>query len=539
MINFDYFRTESIKPDEILNLFVDNPVDRHIVDSFKSIKPTIIEGSRGIGKSFLMKVAFQELSDSFNEDRILPVYVTFRESSLLHSKRDANQFKHWMIAKIIRESLKELRKKGISVDIFSESLLWDGGEVDLGKQTNKLKAIIRDYENSFNDPEKELDTSLIPNIDDLLDAYEELCGNANISRICIFFDEAAHMFRPQQQRDFFSLYRELRSPYVSANAAVYPGVTHYGASFEKTHDTSFIQLERDINSPDYLKVMTQMVFNQLSNDDIEKIRDNIDYLNTLAFCASGNPRMLLTTISQASNWKTNAVEKALKEFYRDKIWAEHTQLGEKYEGHEPVVTWGRKFLEDVIIPETENKNTKRIPYNESTIYFQVHKDIPAIANEALRLLCYTGIIRKIGDGVKGSHSFIGTRYEIKYGCILAKDANPIKNSNNLKQHLTTGLVTEIGINNQSFNDLPEIELDKVQEEDTLKVVLNQLQKSIDVLDLPDWQKNRLKAARILTIENLLNETEEGIKDKIYMVGPVRSQKIYNVAIAELLEYISG
>ena len=67
-----------------------------------------------------------------------------------------------------------------------------------------------------------------------------------------------------------------------------------------------------------------------------------------------------------------------------------------------------------------------------------------------------------------------------------------------------------------------------------------LTKSIDVLSLlTAWQKEKLKGAGILTIEDLHFNTEESLIENIYNVGPVRARLMKNTANAELLEYLSG
>ena len=57
-----YLRTEDIKNDDILDVFVATQNDRKIVDFLKFHVPVLLEGSRGIGKSLLMKVAQFELN---------------------------------------------------------------------------------------------------------------------------------------------------------------------------------------------------------------------------------------------------------------------------------------------------------------------------------------------------------------------------------------------------------------------------------------------------------------------------------------------
>ena len=70
-------RTEDVRPDAILDLFVPIQRDRDLVEKLKSTSPLIIEGSRGTGKSLLLRVAEQELLKAFEVDRVLPVNLSF------------------------------------------------------------------------------------------------------------------------------------------------------------------------------------------------------------------------------------------------------------------------------------------------------------------------------------------------------------------------------------------------------------------------------------------------------------------------------
>ncbi|MFM7851462.1 MAG: hypothetical protein ACKO96_05960, partial [Flammeovirgaceae bacterium] len=92
------FRTEDISNEELLDLFVETKQDRNIIESIKGTSPVVLVGSRGVGKSFLLRVAEEEMLLNFNEKRILPVYLTFTKSSLLHSQ-NKGQFVNWMLAR--------------------------------------------------------------------------------------------------------------------------------------------------------------------------------------------------------------------------------------------------------------------------------------------------------------------------------------------------------------------------------------------------------------------------------------------------------
>src|SRR5689334_4547517 len=109
----DFFiRTEEIVPAEVLNYFVETEQDRLVVDALKSRNPTILSGSRGVGKSFLLRVAEAELLNSFEQERIFPVYETFTKCSLIQSK-EKNKFQHWMLARICSRIIRTLTKRGL------------------------------------------------------------------------------------------------------------------------------------------------------------------------------------------------------------------------------------------------------------------------------------------------------------------------------------------------------------------------------------------------------------------------------------------
>src|SRR6266566_8243935 len=93
------FRTEDFRPDEVLDLFAESARDREIVDALKARNPIVLVGSRGVGKSFLMRVAEAELHRDFTSERIVPVYVSFTRSSLVQP-RNSDTFQHWMLAKL-------------------------------------------------------------------------------------------------------------------------------------------------------------------------------------------------------------------------------------------------------------------------------------------------------------------------------------------------------------------------------------------------------------------------------------------------------
>jgi len=532
-MNKFYYRTESIKKDEILKLFVGGDSENKIIESFCSQQHVVLEGSRGSGKSFLMKVSQSNLSNSYEQTKVIPIYITFMHSTLIHSPTP-NQFHFWMMTKIIRETLKVLTKKGIIVSNYAQSLIGDLTD-------NKLQTLIQQFESSYKTPNKTIDPSELPEISDLNDAIEEICTENDISYFNYFFDESAHVFRPEQQRQFFTLFRDFKSPYISCNAAVYPGVTHYGDSFELTHDATFLRIERDLKSSDYLSDMEEMVMKQGGDVWEHKIKSNRAYFNTLAMSAGGNPRLLLKTLDATDKLNSSSVNSVIRTFYRSEIWNEHTQLGDKYKGHKELIDWGRKFVEDTVIPTIHKKNIERLKRSqpESSLYFWIQKDSPQEIKEALRLLSYTGIIRKIDSGVKATKSAIGDRYEVKFGCLLAQEKTPTNVSKDIIENLSLNFFTEYGSNNSNYQTIDSDKIFDFTNAEFLENITTQLNKQISDLDLTDWQKSKIDSVNIKTVGELLNTDEEYLIDNLVGIGPVKARTIKNSATAELLETISG
>lgn len=534
MANF-YLRTESIKPEDILDLSVINAHDESIIAALCSSEPCLVEGSRGTGKSFLMKVAELRIEEA--NKQWLSISVSFNVSSLLQTS-DPLQFYHWMLAKTLRALINRLRKKGYLVSMQSATLLSRDQSSDDGKIERDLIRIVNEYENSYSGTNEPIDIAALPDIEDVKEAIENICKENGLERLYIFFDEAAHVFRPEQQRQFFNLFKDLRSPYITCNAAIYPGVTYFGSSFEPTHDCIYKKIDRDIRDGDYLSYFRDIVYKQ-SDESLKRTIDNqLEVFNTLVLSCGGNPRILLRTLQELDKFNLKSANDIIKTFYRDSIWTEHTELGEKYRGHKSLIDWGRDFLEQHVIPAIEKYNQNR--KDRATVYFWVHKDCPETVKESLRLLCYTSILRKVDSAIRATRSEIGSRYEVKYGCILALFASPITESKEFFQAIISKNFPEFGKNHVAYRDVKDLQT-IVEDESTFEISLNHmLNKSIDVLQLlTSWQKDKLKQIGINTIRDLHQNTEENLIDSIYNVGPARARVMKNAATAELLEYLSG
>lgn len=530
-----YIRTEDIKPSDIKGLFVSTEKEREIIDKIKAQSPTLIVGSRGVGKSFLLRVAEKELNDSFSTEKILPIYVTF-SSALLLETNDRKKFQHWMLARICHSTIRTLRKFGFSSGskaVLSHPQL---AEVD-------YSSIVESFEATWKTQSEDIPVGNLPTVDDFKEYVEDICETLEIERFCILFDEAAHVFYPEQQRQFFTLFRDLRSPYISCNATVYPGLTSYGDTFQPAHDAILLPLSRDVRDEDYVKTMRDIVEKQaaLKSDTalLDRIENNAENFLALAYSASGNPRLLVKSLLLAPKLNSRETSQAIKNYYRTDIWSEFSNLSEVHVAYKPFFDWGRKFIEDVVLKKLLQINDEKIKNEEdgTTFYFWIHRDAPETVKFSLRLLSYTGIILEHTTGYRGTRAEIGTRYAVNVGCYLALDANPASSARPFIKSVSVNKMPEFGANHPEFQEVLNYG-DLIGPPDAKYILKRKLQQPIDVLDIPSWIVGRLKSIGILYIEDALNATEEKIQEAYY-IGEVRSRMTKNAAMNSVLEYLSG
>lgn len=530
MSNFK-IRTETIKPTKILEYFVENKDDRLIVEHLKSDVPIVLVGSRGVGKSFLLRVAEAELKRDISEKHVVPVYLSFTQGSVLQLNEE-HDFYQWMLAKMCSAFLRSMKKLGISMPV---PLLGEESEVEEESYFNMLVA---EFEQTWKHKSKEIDTTGLPSIDDFKEAVEDICEASGIESINFFIDEAAHILRPSQQRQFFNLYRDINSPYINCNAAVYPGVTSFGDNFQPIHDATFLHLERDISNTEYVEYMRKIVEKQADSNLLGKIAKNMANFSILSYAANGNPRVLLKTLLLAPSINSREINTVIKSFYKSEIWEEHTLLSDKYSGFTEFIDWGRDFVEDYVLPETKEKNDSYTAEDKKTTrFFWIDRDAPETVKKALNLLCYTGIISLHTEAVKATKSKVGTRYSVNAGCLLSLENTPVLTGLPIIRNATMKRMSEFGANHPAYNSLnPKI----ADFDDSVinQALDKQLSKSVDYLALPNWLINALKGLELNEIKDVLDATEAQIQ-KAYYVGKVRSRYIKNEATSAVFEYLSG
>ncbi len=124
-------------------------------------------------------------------------------STLIHTT-DTFQFRNSMVARSLRELIKSSLKRGLVFSKYASTLL----NTETTSEINSLDTIIKAYEDSYKNPGTSIDSASLPELNDIIDALNNLCEENQLMGIYFFFDEAAHIFRPEQQRQFFTLFRD-------------------------------------------------------------------------------------------------------------------------------------------------------------------------------------------------------------------------------------------------------------------------------------------------------------------------------------------
>lgn len=533
-----YIRTEDISSDQLQELFVETDRDRQIINALKSQVPTILVGSRGVGKSFLLKVAAAEQKKELDKTRVFPVYLSFTKSSLVQFSKP-EQFQWWMLAKLCNSLFRALAKEGLLTKAPKQlSILSGDAETKVAHKT-KLESVEEAFELSWRNPDQLIDVTAVPDVDTFREAVEDVSVELGLTRISLYIDEAAHVFLPRQQRAFFTLFRDLRTSYLTCNAAIYPGVTSFGETFQKAHDANFISVERDPLSSDYIRNMREIVERQADSNTQKDIAKNGQLFAVLAFAAAGNPRLLLKTIISAKTINSSAVSEVIRTFYRQEIWTEHSLLAEKYPGHKRLIDWGRRFVEEVVLPDIYKKNIQSLISDKSTSsFFWVHRDAPVAVKHALQVLSYTGVVSEHSLGIKATRAEVGTRYSVNLGCLFALESVPAQSAYPIAAALSAKRMTEFGANHSSYSDLSENDGTLEDFAVNREALMQQLGKDIEVLDITWWQKSKLRELELHTVGQLLKATEQDLKKAEY-VGNIRARQMRNAAEAAVFEYLSG
>lgn len=406
-------RAEHLSASELKKWTAYSDRDHAIVSKLLGPGAKLLIGPRGSGKSTLLRSAYYEAIDTKS---CLAVYVNYSNSlalePLFHRQANALQiFRQWLLYKIIA-GLKEVFKA------LRASL-----PTDLRTLSSEADSLIRGFESGGVPPLP--DTPLTPQI--LGESLERCTEQLNMQRCVLLMDDAAHAFSPEQQREFFEVFRGLRSRRVAGKAAVYPGTTSYSSNFHVGHDAELIEVW---SKPDteYLNSMQMVIQKRLPEHLRGQLKGKEDIVNLLALASFGLPRGFLNMLSQVfgiggeSNGTSptrRLADQAVSD-HADSVRALFTTLRSKLPRFENFVEAGIE-LESAALESIRKYNQLKEAVEGKTNVLALREPVGPKFERVLNMLEYAGVVRSEGTvsrGIKGRFR----KYSLHNASVIARNA---------------------------------------------------------------------------------------------------------------------
>ena len=401
-------RAENLSADELMKWSTTTPRDREILVKLTGPGTKLLTGPRGSGKSTLLRRAFYELLDS---GAALPVYVNYAQSlalePLFHRRADALKlFRQWVLLKVV---------------VGLHSGMMDHG-VDIPSDLHKLAADAESFINELQRGEEPGEDSPSLGPHELLGRLEAWTKYFGFRRCVLLLDDAAHAFSPEQQREFFEIFRELRSRCVSAKAAVYPGITAYSANFHVGHEAELVEAWYRPDDPHYLDTMRELVRRRLPTEYAARLAGREELIDFLALASFGLPRGFIVMLSQLLG--VEEVERQLPtRRSAEEAIAAHAgsvedifrSLGDKLPRFTHFVEVGME-LDRALLRTLSNYNRSR-PVQAKAVSVGLRDPLGPELHRMLAMLEYAGVVRAVDTvsrGVKG----VFHRYTVHYALVI-------------------------------------------------------------------------------------------------------------------------
>ena len=544
--NFNVFeeRAENLSQQELTEWTFLSEAEQQIVKKLTGPGAKLISGPRGSGKSTLLRIALFQLNQSKSA---FPIYVNFSRAlalePLFHTHADALRwFRQWILAKLTVGVQESCSVWNITLDASSLKKIENAKEFISTLETGRAPI----------DVLEQTPTS----ISQFLNQVSSLAG---VNRTVLLLDDAAHAFSVKQQREFFEIFRELRSREISAKAAIYPGVTSFSPSFQVGHEAELIEIWIRHDAPTFLNTMQQIALRRFPNLEENIKTDTLDLINTLGLASFGLPRGFVNMISEvvdsvelgtplrraildaiASN-----SESVLKQFSNvaDKLprFSNYIQVGQNFES----ATLAALRLFNKL--KSENAKSATVGISEP---------LDPELGRVLRFMEYAGLVRRIDDlsqGEKGNYQ----RYVFHYSRVISSNTLFLGKSyklsdvvDSLKKPLASALIrtkpgTLLGPNYAASCVLalppcPDCNTARLGEDQkfcmhcgfelrSASLYLELLKSSVSKLSLPQRKIDALKEAGVSTIGQLLTDENYEFKKSGSSIGPIWARRIINLA----------
>ncbi|MEQ1934553.1 MAG: hypothetical protein ABL962_11875 [Fimbriimonadaceae bacterium] len=360
----------------------------------------LLTGPRGCGKTTLLLKAYSRMLRPGYA--ALPVYVNFKASLKLEPLYRVNAnavywFNQWLLLKIyqgLHQSLTDLKFATIgpplrhSRDVLNQLV----GQLELGQTdlptSDQTKLTIAGLEEDV----------------------AQVLAQGGRSRCVILLDDAAHAFSPEQQRDFFDFFRQVKSRLISPKAAIYPGVTVYSPTFHVGHDAEEIDIWLKPTSAGYLAFMRALLERRLPSAVFAEIDKDEALRKLLCYAAFGMPRALLNMVRSIYSeseeeqnkpkitFTRSSVLKAIKGSWENTV-SLYSSLRLKLPMYRVFIETGELVLQRALAGVKNYNRTKSTERQSVTAAMQ--RPIPPEMQKLLGFFQYAGLLLPHGEVSRG------------------------------------------------------------------------------------------------------------------------------------------
>jgi hypothetical protein len=553
-------RADFIDNDDLLQWTVENEHFREIQKRLLAKGAKLLAGPRGSGKTHHMKVAYNRYLRTPKDT--LAIYVSFGkyyhlEPFLYKSPSAFKIFHTWILGKILL---------GCQQLITDLNDTWGKGyaEINILNEFLNLENFISQTEKGIaNEEHGELIARLT--IHEVEKTLETLANGLNRKKIVLFLDDAALTLTPDYMREFFDVFRSLKSSRISPKASVYPGTTEYGPRFHVGHDAVKVDCWPNVEDIGCSKFMDQFIEKRFP-DILKSIpKDIIDLLKYAAF---GIPRAFINLIRDFEETKKNKRSQEVFNTVIDEqaalIKAEYLSLSQKMPQYKTIIRTGDDLFEkmtDILTEENRRYQKEGKEKKQIIIGIQQKQELTMNINisRMIKFLIEAGLLYPLPPVKHGSSKKREYERYIPHLLFLIKkrafssdrgfNAGQIveyirrESAKHPKRKTVNNLLDKNQIENIKL-DLPPCShcgtlrlsedqkfchhcghqlVEKSRFEECMKI-------SVNDLPLPGWQKERLKKQTSLkTIEDIISLSDPGSElQKIKQVGPIRSEKIVKI-----------
>ncbi len=374
--------------------------------------PKLLKGPRGSGKSNYLKRAYYQLRARGN---VMVAYVNFSqhlalEPLMLRSERSLEFFRQWLIYKIV---------------IGLDDGLAESSPPDLKTLAEHGRQYVNELQTSVGDTPKKLPPALAPA--ELLGRIEAWCEELGRPRAVILMDDAAHAFMQQQQREFFEVFRALRSRTVACKAAIYPGVTSYSPFFNVGHEAEEIEVWIRPDSADYLTAMRGIFRARFPEELQGAVRQDI--VDLAAHASFGLPRNFLNILSdslgdfddenpQLAAPSLRQVREAISQ-NANRVRSLFEEISRKLPRYDNFIQVGLE-LQNTILEQIRGTNRQRSSGRARYIGVAVARPWDADLGQVFSLLEYAGVVRRIGSVSRGTSRY--EKVQVHASLLIAENA---------------------------------------------------------------------------------------------------------------------